>query len=251
MEGELMPVRRELHLVRYLLAFIITTSLFVVIFTISSSISYLNYEKISSQNNLIKQYLNDLDSVLANSSSLSFCNPKMLDDVSKKLDQVGARLSLLESRLKDDPRVIEQKKSYSELEYKHLQIVKKLNSRCDSEFFVVLFFYDNIIDDKENQEQIDEETDRMSFILGTFKNQDSARIMIYSFDKDLDTPAIGLLKSVYNVTLSPIVLVNEKDFIYLTNIEQLESAMKKRSENLKVPQFFNKSVIYLNGPNAT
>ena len=66
------------------------------------------------------------------------------------------------------------------------------------------------------------ESDRISFIVGTFKNEEPSRVMVYSFDYDLDYELIDELKLKYYVGLAPLVIVNEKDRVALSNIDELE-----------------------------
>ena len=189
-----------------------TNLIFTIIFLTSFSVSYINYQGISAQNNIINQYIAELNPY----TNISNCNNSILFDASEKLDSVGSRISLIETRFgKDDSRVVEQKLLYSDLESRHYEIVKELNKKCNKNFTTILFFY-------SNEDQFDEESEKAGYILGAFKNRYPEKIMIYSFDYDINYPIINKLKEKYKINAVPSVLINEKDIVIVKNIRDLE-----------------------------
>jgi hypothetical protein len=197
---------------RYFLSFLIATGLFAIVFLAAYSVSYINYTEVSKESNLIEQYVSDLDSILNEKS----CSDSLLFEASEKLDIIGAKLNLLETRFgKDDKRVIAQKNLYSELEYKHFQIVQSLRDNCNAKFLTILFFYSNLENDKS-------ESERVGFILSSLKNKAPGEVMIYSFDYNIDSGLLDKIKEEYGVSKAPSVLVNEKDFVDVANINDLE-----------------------------
>lgn len=199
-------------LLRIILAFLLATLIFVEVFIISYAVSYWNYQGVSNSNNLIKQYLEDFEGY----ANVTQCNSDVLIEASDKLDRVGSKLNLLESRFgKMDLRVLEQKKLYSELSYRHFEIIRTLKDQCNKNFITILFFY-------SNSEELAKESEGMGFILSSFKNEDPSRIMIYSFDADLDSMVIRELTERYNVTGAPVSVVNEDENLAVTNINRLK-----------------------------
>jgi hypothetical protein len=209
-----MKRRREIHFGRMLLAFLLANLIFLGVFLISFYISYQNYEGIAEKNNIIFQDLEKMDNLLKTSSV--DCNPQYLSEPSEILDKVGSKISILETRFgKDDPRVLEQKSLYNELEIKHFELVKKMDKLCPEKSTTIFFFY-------SNEEDLEEESERMGFILSTYKKFDPERIMIYSFDYNMQTDLLSNLKKEHEVAHPPAIIVNEKDQFYLQNIDQLE-----------------------------
>ncbi len=207
-----MESKRDNFFTLALASFVITTLIFIAIFSLASSVSYLNYKSISAQNNILTRYLADLENV---SNNLE-CNNPILLQASEILDSAGSKLSLLESRFgKNDKRVLEQKKIYSKIELRHFEIVKKVNEECEKKFLTVLFFY-------SNKELYKDESDKVGFILGTFKNEYKDKVMIYALDYDLGEQVIDNLAAKYLITKVPVVIVNEKDLVYVDNIRDLE-----------------------------
>ena len=203
---------QEAYYYRILLSFVIATILFVLIFFSAYSVSYLNYKSIRTENNIIQDSLLRLDEILASESCLGV----LLLESSIRLDEVGSRLGILEKRFgADDERVLEQKKFYSDLEFKHLQIIKNFNEKCATDFKIVFFFY-------SNSGSLLEESERMGAILGAFKRENSDLVMIYSFDVNLDYGLIDKLEEIYGIDRAPIAVLNEKDLVYVRNIDDLE-----------------------------
>lgn len=208
-----MTVGRRFYLGRILVAIFISALIYVMIFSFAHWISYNNYRGVSEKNLFVQESLDELEGALKNVS----CSRSTLISVSEKLDQLGASLGLLEMRLgKNEPRVLEQKKIYSELEKRHFELINKMNEKCNSSFVTLLFFYSN----DENAQQ---RSDIAGAILTTAKRSNPSKIMVYSFDYNLDTPPINELKEKYLVDTTPFVLIDERHMILnLKNIEQVE-----------------------------
>lgn len=207
-----MPRFREFFAWRIVASFLLATSAFILLFGLGYYVSYINYQQVSSENNLIQESVNDFERVLENFS----CDSSKLIDSSNKLDVVADKLTLLENRFgKKDSRVLEQKKLYSELEKRHFDITSRFNNECDANYLQVLFFYSNRDDAKEY------ESDRFGFILTTFEREDADRIIIYSYDVDLDSDVVKNLVSKYGVDSAPIVIIGNESF-YLSRINQLD-----------------------------
>jgi len=206
-------VKRKFYVARVLASLAISVVIFALIFSFAQWVSYNNYTDISEKNIFIENSLEEMERALNNLS----CDGDVLISASGKLDQVGAGLALLETRLgKENFRVLEQKKLYSELELKHFNLINKLKSDCNATFMTILFFY-------SNKKDALRESDIAGKIVGTFKRRDPSNIMVYSFDYNLDSLAINGLISEYNVSSTPQVVINEGEVIdSLENIGQLE-----------------------------
>lgn len=215
MEVKQMNKNRQPFAARLTLAFILANAIFLIIFLFTSSISYLNYQTISDQNNQLKNNLEDLNKIISNTSF--DCSQDQLLKASEILDSVGIRIGILETRFgKNDRRVLEQKSIYTEIEIKHFELVKKIEEQCQENRTKILFFY-------SNEKNVEEESDRMGFILSSFKKQNPSKIMIYSFDFNLKIEQINNLKEKYKITTAPIIVLNEKETLYVKNINELNN----------------------------
>ncbi len=210
---------REPFLGKLLVAFIISILAFGIIFFISYQVSYSNYMGIKTQNVLLNESLSKMDALLLNKVS---CNNSLFIASSELLDENGARISILETRLGvDDPIVIQQKKIYSELEYKHYLLVNFFNSQCGQNFYPFLFFYSNGKEKSDSQD--------MGSILSTFKSENPGKIMVYSFDADLNQSSINLLKDINQISSVPIVVSPNGAKLSVYNIAQLEHYINSNS----------------------
>ena len=198
---------------RFLLAVLLATLIYLEIFFTAYIISYINYQGVSQGNNFISESIEYINNVIQQGE----CSSDLLIESSEKLDRVGAKLGILEKRLgKNDPRILEQKKLYSDLEIKHWGLIKKINNECEGNFATILFFYSNI-DEKQD------ESEKMGLIIGSFKRAHIENVMVYSFDYDLKYIPISNLKEQYNIQNAPRVLINEETNAYISNINELNN----------------------------
>ena len=94
-------------------------------------------------------------------------------------------------------------------------LIKDYNKKCAENIPIILFFYsnnDNFIDAAEST----------GYILSSLKTQEN-KIMVYSFDFDLDTNLITLLKNKHNIKQPNTIVINEiKNIENLKNINQVK-----------------------------
>ncbi len=205
-------------LLRIIISFLIATIMFTGLFLISDTISYMNNQKIEEKSDAILNTLQELQKKLDNFS----CNYGLFIKASEELDDVGVKIALLEKRFgKYNERVLEKKEEYSKIEILHYSLIKKFQENCNRTFFPIFFFY-------SNSEELYDESERISFILSTFKRKNPEEIMIYSFDYNLNSKTVLELKKRYNISFAPSVLiVNKKDLISPQSIDNLEKYLEK------------------------
>ena len=203
---------------RYIWAFIIGTAIFIIGFLISSSISYLEYQRIS---NLQDQTSYD---IFQNKLEYSFfnkdiCNNSSFLDISEDLGFQGKIINDLEEKFgKNDKRVLFRKKFYSLIELEHFEFVKLMNKQCRLKINTILFFYSNEKDEITKSEEVGQLLDIV------YRRNDD--LMIYSFDFNLDSELIKRLKKRYNIEEPITLIINEKaKLIDLQKIEEVEKLL--------------------------
>ncbi|MEK6859769.1 MAG: hypothetical protein AABX54_03050 [Nanoarchaeota archaeon] len=213
-----MEEQRPIYGKRILLSFIIATIIFAGGFLSGYLISYSKYQSISISQEKIRYHLMDLD--LQGKLITSSCNSPDFYSFSSELDSIGSIIGILEQRFgKKDNKVLEQKEIYSMLETQHFLLIKNYNEKCKKSIPTILFFYSNL-------EEFSGQSDKIGYILSSIKSQ-KKQIMIYSFDYDLDTSLIKLLKKNYNVTQPNTVIVNENlKLVQIKNIEDIQKYLK-------------------------
>lgn len=177
---------------RFIFALIITILLFLTIFLISYSVSYSQYQKVSREQTLVLSRILNFD--IKNSLLGQSCVSLSSNELSLELDHMGSILNLLEERLgKANPNVLEQKKLYAAIETEHFIYVLNYNQDCGKNVSLVLFFYSNL-------EPFSRTADSIGYSLSSIKADRNQDVMVYSFDYDLDSEVIQLLKDIYGVS---------------------------------------------------
>lgn len=192
-------VKREIR-GRYLVAFLLTASVFVLGIFLGIIISDVKISKIYGYERelMINLVTQDVQSALLEGGTCKFVDNSV---VSQELFKVGDRLDALEKELgKDDENVISLKNYYIILEVKDYLFFKKLNDECDGGYILNLFFYSN--DPKKCGGCKDQ-----GFVL-SYARAKNEKIRTYSFDVDLELPVIQYLVDYYDIEGVPSVVFN-------------------------------------------
>jgi len=200
---------------RYVLSVIIGTALFLLIFAVSYSISYLELQRVS---NLQVGVGYDIfqDKLQYSLFETIPCNLSSFEKISKDLAFQGRIIDDLEQKMgKQNKDVLLRKKFYTLIELEHFEFVKYLNERCNSRLNTIFFFYSN----NAPQQKDAEDAGKILGIVAS-KNED---LIIYSFDVNLDSELIASLKNKYNVTATPSIVINQKPVILVPdNVPDIE-----------------------------
>lgn len=201
---------------RYLFAFLIGTFIFIFIFALIYSISYLELQRISNlQGDIAYRIFEDkLAFSLFNQDICS--NNHYLDKISDDLAFQGRIIDDLEEKFgKDDEKVLFRKKFYTLVELEHFEFVKILNEKCYSKRNTILFFYSN----EKNDIVISENVGRLLNIIHSRNNN----LTIYSFDINLKSNLINELKERYDIREFPTIIINENiTIVNPQNINEIE-----------------------------
>jgi hypothetical protein len=185
---------------RYLLAFLIGTAIFILIFALSYAISYLEFRRIS---NLQVESAYEIfhDKLYYSLFDEQTCTVESFDKISSDLDFQGKMIDDLEKKFgKDDENVLFRKKFYTLIELEHFEFINLINERCDRDIKTILFFYSNLRSDLETSEEVGR--------LLTVAYNRNENLMIYSFDINLYSDLIEKLKEVYDIEKSSTLIIN-------------------------------------------
>ncbi len=140
-----------------------------------------------------------------------------LYDLSNKLDHLENIYG------EDDERVLKLKERYSLLEVKHWLFVRKTNERCRTDLTPILYFYSN----KGDCDKCDEQ----GYVL-TYLRRKYDDLRVYSFDINMDNPAMNTIKEIYDVESAPTVIVGD-NLVYPNYISrtELEDVIRERMRN--------------------
>ena len=201
---------------RYLYALIIGTLIFIIGFAITYSVAYIEYQRVISLQDPISYQIFQ-DKIQYSLFGKNICSENSHAQISKDLSIQGSFIANMEDKLgKNDKNVLFRKKFYSLIELEHFEFVKTINKECNKSINTILFFYSNEPSDIKQAE-------KTGAILGALYNKNQNNLVIYSFDINLKSEIINLLKDKYNITQSPTIIINNHHVIYdLNNIDQIQ-----------------------------
>ena len=195
-----MDARKRLRTRRYVVVFFLTTAIFVLGLVIGS---YNTERKLSSLSELqedLKTHTLDVEmqyNLLAQ-DPCSFVNVTALTD---ELYDISLKLDYMENVLgNDNPDVIRLKQYYSLLELRHWGFLKKVNKECGRNDTLILYFYSNQGDCPNCEQQ--------GFILSYLRKL-YPNLYVYSFDLNLKSNSLDILKKRYKVNEAPFIVINE------------------------------------------
>ena len=150
-------------------------------------------------------------------SSESPCSSASLEELAKRMEQLGPKIDFLEKQSKTE-ELVNLKKYYSLLEIKHWLAIKNTNKNCDTDFVPILYFYSNSGCDGCGEQGV----------ALLYQKTRNPRLMIYSFDIDLDLSAIKILKTENNITVVPTVVISDRKHEGLQGANELTAALQQR-----------------------
>lgn len=223
---------------KYIFVFVITTVIFGLAFLLSSFLTQKRFADIQSiQDTLSVDLLSNETrfALLADSSSCTTegSSPDLLFD---EMATLAARLTYMEEHLSaDDANLIQLKKYYSLVQIKDYLLTKQISEKCHEQFATILYFYGKNCDDCPTQGA-----------LLTELREKYPFVRVYSFDKELNTPAVQTLVTLFKITTPPTLIVQGKQKLEgLTDAQKLEALVpmalkqkyaKSQAEALKKAQ---------------
>lgn len=213
--------RRQFQTSKYVAAFAMTTLIFVIGMFIGN---YISEEKLSA--------IDDLQQELAKktiSSELQYllvaehpCESINSSQLTKELFDIGSKLDFMESKLgKKNEDVIKLKEYYSLLEIRHWLFLKKAKSECILDYDLVLYFYSNIGDCDDCEQQ--------GFVLSAL-HKEYPNLNTYSFDINIDDPALRAVKEIYHVKKAPTLVINNQTLDGFFDKATLKALLKEQQK---------------------
>jgi len=145
------------------------------------------------------------------------CRDVDTSPLTEELYQIGSKIAYMENQLgATNKKVIELKEYYSLLEIKHWMLLKKIQSECNQDFNLILYFYSNNGDCLSCEQQ--------GFILNYIKKKHE-NTKIYSFDINNKNSALSTLKLLYNITGTPSLVINDRPFSGFKETKDIEKEL--------------------------
>lgn len=210
---------------RYIAAFAITTTIFLVAFFISDYVSEKRIQQVRDIEDNIAVNILALETqfdLLAEQSCTDIAENSVL---SEELATLGAKLSFMEqSRGANDAEVLRLKRYYSLLQIKDLLLMQKVAQKCGLKPVFLLYFYSNENDCPD--------CERQGYVLSAL-GREYPRLRMYSFDYHLDLSVVRTLINLRNVPETlPAVVINGKVYSGFQSVATIEEAVPEL-ENLR------------------
>jgi hypothetical protein len=209
---------------KYIIVFFITLTVFIGGLWFSN---HLNSKKIAQLKSIESTISLDL---LSSETQFSLLEELSCKDVSttvlsSELNSLADKISYSESNIgTTNTDVISLKKYYSLLEIKDYLLMKKITERCGEKSIFVLYFYKN-----DNCE----DCTRQGYVLTSLREK-YPNLRVYSFDYNLDNPAIKAMTSIYKVTDDlPAIVINGKVYNGFKTIEEIEETFPELEKSIK------------------
>jgi len=185
---------------KYLLTFLITVLVFLSAFALSN---FFNNKKITSLREIEDKISIDIMSSETQYSLLaeSSCKDLSGNVLSQELNTLAQKLTYTEENLGENSSdLIRLKTYYALLQIKDYLLMKKISVKCNTKPVFILYFYSNNCAECEQQ----------GYVL-TYLREQYPNLRIYSFDYNMDNPALRTMISLYKVgdTL-PAIVINDK-----------------------------------------
>lgn len=205
---------------KYIITFFITATIFGTAIYLSN---YFNNKRI----NEIKSIQESISTnIMSSETQVSLLSELDCEDVgssmlSSELNSLASRIEYSEKNIGgDDEEVLQLKKAYSLLEIKDYLLMKRLSARCGKKFVFALYFYTS--SDKCT------DCDKASIIL-TYLREKYPELRVYSFDYNLDLPALQTLITISKIPNKlPAIVIDGRAIEWPQDKESLEKIIKSK-----------------------
>ncbi len=210
-------VRAPFEWQKYLIAFLITATIFL------SAVYFNNYfdnKRVENIKSIQDQISLDILSSETQFDLLKEATCKSVDDsvLSQELNTLASKLSYMEENDSTNTDLPQLKKYYSLLEIKDFLLMKQLGQRCPFKPVSILYFY--------SQKSDCPNCEKMAYVL-TYLRQQYPEVRIYSFDYNLNLSAVDTMKKVYslNDTELPAVIVGDNVYHGFISVDDMRKAV--------------------------
>ena len=203
---------------------ILTIAIFVSIYALNMAIESEREKSVTGKMNDI---VSEFEEIETTSYLLDYMGEEHRNNtcgvMKKELSYLESKLWKLDVKIRDyreitkdfmnDAFYIQEKRKLNQREIIHMTMQKKMMEACGTNYTTLLYFYGECDKNKQCDEQ--------GFVLSYINQQIDTEISIFSFDKDLDIPAVNALMELYNVTLMPCVVVGGEAYCGLHDKDQM------------------------------
>lgn len=213
-------VKEKINWRVYITAAIITLIIFSLGIGLGFMISNEKYDIMKTDLDNIQLQQKDIETEMMLTSSLGANSCKTLNYEIEKTATQSAELGQEVSYY--DNEIIKNQDIYTIKRYYIINLIQLwsywelFKKNCNSSVNTVLYFYSiKNCDDCQAQ----------GFVLSYLKDKYPDKIMTFALDKDEDMYSLNLIKNTYNITLSPTLIINNKKYEGLKDINSLKDIL--------------------------
>ncbi len=201
-------------------AFLITVLIFLIIFGVSLIFENSRTEEIRKSFAETDVLWNDARffSEFAANASADDC-VSLIEENRKLGDRIyneGLKIETYENANKLTDEILTEKKRYALLDLQFWKNSIEIKKKCNSSFSTVVYFYSQF--DETNEQKVD------NMILLDFKQRCGPKTIYITFPADMELSSINLIKTLYNVSSIPSVVIDEKTVLSgVLSMEELNS----------------------------
>lgn len=198
---------------KYFIVFLFTTSIFLVASYLSN---YLSSKKVDELRAIQDKVAIDILSSETQFSLLSELSCKNVPEsfLSKELGELGSKLEWSEDNLGKTEDVVTLRKNYALLQIKDYLLMKKVSSRCNTEYAFILYFYTT----KDNCTLCE----RQGIVLSRLREK-YPMLRVYSFNYSTDLSVLDAMLSIYKIedTKLPALVLDDEVYTGFHSLEEL------------------------------
>ncbi|MFT7327877.1 MAG: thiol-disulfide isomerase/thioredoxin [Crocinitomicaceae bacterium] len=191
---------------KYIITFLITSTIFLSAFFISDRVNVSRIEQLDNVQEKISLNILTTETrfaLLEESSCENIFEGSQLEvGITKDLNQLVTRIKFLESELggnNQDVQILKQR--YTLLQIKDFLLVRKLSQKCEYTIPTVLYFYTSDCFDCRRQ----------SIILDQIRSEYN-QVRVYWMDSSLDEPTTNTLERLYNIETYPTMVLGDENY---------------------------------------
>jgi hypothetical protein len=200
---------------KYIWTLLITLAIFATAIGLSF---FFNNKKLDSLKDIEAKISTDIMSSETQYALLAEASCKDLagDVLSQELNAFAQKLTYTEETLnKDSADLLRLKTYYTLLQIKDFLLMKKISLKCNTKPVFILYFYSADCSLCEQQ----------GYVL-TYLREQYPNLRIYSFDYDLDNPALRTMISLYKIKEpAPAIVINDKVYNGFLDKDKLTSIL--------------------------
>ena len=206
---------------RYITVFIITLVLFLGAFYLSGKLANKKIDQIREIQEKISLDILSTETryALLGASSCDHivANQDFEEELNGELNDLARRVKFMESQVSlTNPDLIQVKEQYNLFQIKDYLLREELNKRCGEKIISILYFHEADCKDCKKESVV---LDELAY--------NFPEVRIYWLDKDLKTPAMETLVSIFNIKSAPALIMNDKRYDGFQELDTLIGLLPK------------------------